>query len=143
MGQSCCSVVLIVTGAGLEPSRVTESLAMEPTQTWLRGERRGFTRADGTMHLFTSTHEQSGWKCPVSPLLRDASLQEQFASWVSALRPLAGALKALRADGHAVELSCFATTSENLALPCALLRELGEWGIDVDITFSSPPSAGS
>ena len=84
--EHCCSVTLIVVGDDLEPEVVTSTLGWPPDQSWRRGERKRFTRPDGTERVFDSVHDWGGWKLFTADDERGRSLQDQVAAWLERLR---------------------------------------------------------
>jgi len=116
---------------------VTSVFGWEPHQSWRRGEQKRFVRPDGTECVFDSVHESGGWKRFNNEDERTRSLQDQFVSWMNRLRSKGEPLRRLLKRGWEVEFNCFATTSECLVLPVALLEELARLGIGMDFTFSA------
>jgi hypothetical protein len=141
--EHCCSVTLVVVGDDLEPEVVTFTLGWPPDKSWRRGERRRFTRPDGTERVFDSIHDRGGWKNFTAADERERSLQDQVATWLERLRLKAQALRRLHDRGWEVELDCFAATSESLDLPVTLLGELAGLGIGLVLTFSAGGDAGA
>ena len=134
--EHCCSVTLIVVGADLEPEVVTSTLGWSPDQAWRRGERKRYTRPDGTERVFDSVNDQGGWKRFPADDEGDSSLEDQVGAWLERLRPKGQALRSLHDRGWEIELNCFAATSEGLELPAAVLGELGGFGVGLALTFS-------
>jgi hypothetical protein len=132
----CCSVRLIITGGDLDPDAVTAALGMEPDKSWRRGERKGFTRTDGSVRQFDSIHEEGGWTRRVPDRYRDEPLDRQLILWVARLHELSDALRALRRRGWVIELDCFAATSEVVVLSHEDLRGLADLGIDLGLTLA-------
>jgi len=133
----CCSATLRVVANDLDPDIVTTALGWPPDQTWRRGERKRFMRADGTERVFDSVHDAGGWARFGLADERASPLQDQVAAWLNRLRGKGPALQRLRDRGCEVELDCFAATSEYLHLPVALLAELATLGVDLAVTFSA------
>jgi hypothetical protein len=140
--EHCCSVTLIVTGDDLEPDVVTSALGWPPDQSWRRGERKRFTRPDGTERVFDSVHDWGGWKLFTADERR-RSLQDQVAAWLERLRVKAQALQSLRDRAWAVELDCFAATSECLELPATVMGNLAGLGVGLALTFSAAGDASA
>jgi hypothetical protein len=141
--EHCCSVTLIVVGNDLEPEAVTSALGWHPDQSWRRGERKRFTRADGAERVFDSVHEWGGWKLFTADDERGRSLQDQVAAWLERLRVKGEALQSLRDRGWEVELDCFAATSEYLDVPATVLGLLASLGVGLAFTFSADGNAGA
>jgi hypothetical protein len=139
----CCSVTLIVVGDDLEPEAVTSALGWNPDRSWRRGERKRFTRPDGTERVFDSAHDWGGWKLFAADEERERSLQDQVAAWLERLRVKGPALLDLRDRGWGVELNCFAATSECLDLPVTVLGELARMGVGLALTFSADADANA
>jgi hypothetical protein len=139
----CCSVTLIVVGDDLEPEVVTAALGWNPDQSWRRGERKRFTRPDGTERVFDSSHDWSGWKLFAADDEREQSLQDQVAAWLKCLRVKEPVLLDLRDRSWEVELNCFAATSECLDLPVTVLDELARLGVGLALTFSADSDANA
>jgi hypothetical protein len=135
--EHCCSVILIVVGDDLDPEVVTSSLGWRPDRVWLRGERKRFTRADGTERFFDSVHDRGGWKLFAADDERGLPLQGQFAAWLERLRVKGQALRRLLDRGWEVELDCFAATSECLDLPATVLGELASLGVGLALAYSA------
>jgi len=135
--EHCCSVTLIVVGDNLEPDVVTFALGWPPDQSWRRGERKRFTRPDGTERVFDNVYEWGGWKHFATDDERKQALQDQVAAWLERLRGKRQALRSLCERGWEVELDCFAATSECLAVPALVLGELAELGVGLVLTFSA------
>jgi hypothetical protein len=135
--EHCCSVTLIVVGDDLDPDEVTAILGMPPDRSWRLGERKCFTRPDGTTHYFDSVNDQGGWKRFIPEGDRARPLQEQLAVWVDRLRDLTAGIAQLRQRNWEVELDCFAASGEFVFLPYRTLTKLGQWGIDLALTMSS------
>jgi len=131
------SATLVIFGGAFEPSVVTRMLGWEPSQAWRKGDRRSFTRADGTEHFFDSHHEWSGWKLWLDEPQTQRDLLEQLQYWAELLRPKAANIRNLRDQGTTVELNCCVNTSGSAVahVPSALQAEFGAWGVDLDITF--------
>ena len=139
----CCSVTLIVVGDDLEPEVVTSALGWNPDRSWRRGERKRFTRPDGTERVFDSAHNWGGWKLFAADGERERSLQDQLAAWLERLRVKRPALLGLGDRGWEVELNCFAATSECLVLPVTVLGELASLGVRLALTFSADADASA
>ena len=137
--RHCCSVRLIVTGSDLDPDAVTAALGMEPDRSWRRGERKSFTRRDGSVRQFESIHEEGGWARRIPDRYRDEPLDRQLFLWVARLRELSDALRALRQRGWIIELDCFAATSEVVVLSHEDLGGLADLGIDLGLTLACGP----
>jgi hypothetical protein len=135
--KHCSSVTLIIVGADLEPEVVTSILGWPPDKSWRRGERKRFTRPDGTERVFDSVHEWGGWKHFTADDERGQSLQGQVAAWLERLRIKGPALRSLHDRGWEVELDCFASTSECLDLPPIVLSELASLRVGLALTFSA------
>jgi len=131
-----CSSTLIVVGDDLDPEGVTSILGMEAHESWRRGDRQSFTRPDGTILLFKSSHDQGGWKHRIPGRYRDRPLSEQVSLWRARLGGLGDAIRSLRGRGWEVELDCFVSGSEILFLRNAELQELSGLGIDLILTFA-------
>ncbi|MDB5310482.1 MAG: hypothetical protein JWO38_4684 [Gemmataceae bacterium] len=134
--EHCCSVTLIVVGDDLDPEVVTTALGWPPDQSWRRGERKRFTRPDGTERVFDSVHDRGGWKLFTAGDERGRSLHGQVAAWLERLRVNGQAFRHLRDRGWEVELDCFAATSECLGLPATVLGEFAGLGVGLALTFS-------
>jgi hypothetical protein len=104
------SVTLIITGEALEPSRVTSSLALEPDQTWRKGESK---------RIGNDVHEWSGWKKFLPEAVREQALDVQLAHWADLLEQRIGALNELTGEGHQCVLSCFITTDATASIVIA------------------------
>ena len=137
--RHCCSVRLIVTGSDLDPDAVTAALGMEPDRSWRRGERKSFTRRDGSVRQFESIHDEGGWARRIPDRYRDEPLDRQLFLWVARLRELSDALRALRRRGWIIELDCFAATSEVVVLSHEDLGGLADLGIDLGLTLACGP----
>jgi hypothetical protein len=135
--ESTQSSTLVIIGAALDPSAVTASLKWQPWQSWRKGERKSFVRADGTRHVFDSTHEWGGWKLLIPDLWRDRELTDQLQYWTKTLKPKAQELRSLQEGGATIELNCCLITSAGttLRVPAEVQRELSALGVDLDITF--------
>jgi uncharacterized protein DUF4279 len=83
--EHCCSVTLIVVGDDLEPDVVTSTLGWPPDRSWRRGERKRFTRADGTELIFDSNNDWGGWKLFTTDDERGRPLQDQVGAWLERL----------------------------------------------------------
>lgn len=141
--EHCCSVTLIVVGDDLEPEVVTSTLGWPPDQSWRRGERKRFTRPDGTERVFDSVHDWGGWKLFTANDERGRSLQDQVAAWLERLQVKEQALRCLHDRGWEVELDCFAATSERLDLPATVLGALAGLGVGLVLTFLAGGDAGA
>ena len=137
--RHCCSVRLIITGSDLDPDAVTAALGMEPDKSWRRGERKSFTRPDGSVRHLESIHEEGGWARRIPDRYRDEPLDRQLFLWVARLRELSDALRALRRRGWIIELDCFAATSEVVVLSHEDLGGLADLGIDLVLTLVRGP----
>lgn len=135
--EHCCSVLLIVTGEDLDPDVVTAGLGLPPHKAWRRGERKRFTRPDGSELLLDSIHEQGGWKHLTPDKDINSSLQDQITAWLECLADKRQALRYLSNRGWDIELNCFAATSEYVYLHVSVLNELVDLGIHLSLTFSA------
>src|SRR5262249_49650436 len=104
--EHCCSATLIVVGDDLEPAVGTTTLGWSPDHSWRRGERKRFTRPDGTERVFDSVHDWGGWKLSIADDEKGLSLQDQVAAWLDRLRGKRQALQRLRERCWEVELDC-------------------------------------
>jgi hypothetical protein len=135
--KHCCSVTLIVVGEDLDPDEVTAILGLEASQSWRRGERKSFVRADGSVLYSDSIHERGGWKHFLPDRYREnRPLSEQLFLWLARLRRHVDAVKRLTERGWKVELDCFAIGNEVLVLDNSDLREIAELGVDLALTLS-------
>lgn len=138
-GKRCCSatVTLIATGVDLDPDHVTELLKHSPDQSWRRGERKSFTRADGTVRQFESVHADGGWKWFLWKDTPGESLEVQIEKCLSILESRADALRMLSEQGHDLELNCSegSTCSVGVNLSNVTLRRLAKMHLDLDISI--------
>jgi hypothetical protein len=138
--EHCCSVTLVVVGDDLEPELVTASLGWYPDQSWRRGERKRFTRPDGTERVFDSVHDWGGWKRLAADEERGQSLQDQVSAWLERLRGKGQSLQSLRDRGWEIELDCFAASSECLHLPATVLGKLACLGVGLALNVYTGPA---
>lgn len=136
-GKICCSATLIATGADLDPDRVTELLKLTPDQTWRRGERKSFTRADGTVRQFDSVYADGGWKCFLTNDIADEALEAQMEKCLLVLESRADSLRKLSEQRYDLELNCYegSTCSVGLTLTKDTLAQLAKLHLDLDISI--------
>jgi|GEM_PF-3450277 len=132
------STTLMVLGGDLIPQRVTELLGLEPSQSWLRAERRSFVRNDGTIHYFDSVHEWGGWKCLVPDDKKGIELTEQLEWWCELLVGREPALRELEAQGYWLRMDCFvgASGSATIEVSADLQKRLSRLRLNLTICFS-------
>jgi hypothetical protein len=135
--ESARSATLFLLGEGLEPDDVTMRLSIEPSQAWRQGERKAYTRADGTRRVLDSKHEWGGWKAFAPLDVLALPLEEQLAYWVTTLESKRSALRGMVQAGCSVGLDCCAVASEpeSITLSPELLESLGTLGLDVTVTY--------
>jgi hypothetical protein len=138
------SATLIIYGGDFEPSDITKSLGLHPTQVWKKGERKAFTRIDGTRLVFDSIHQSSGWKMWLEEPQNDRPLADQLEHWRNLLAPVSAELRAVSDQGLTVELNCFVTTDTitTLRISPALQAAFAAMGIHLDITLTATAIVG-
>jgi len=133
------SATLIVLGHDFDPAAISSVLGWQPSQAWRKGDRKTFSRADGTQGVFDGVHEWSGWKLFLQEPWRSCPLSEQLEQWAASLGERATALEQLRRGDVSLELNCCVVTDATavLVVPPTLLARLAALGVSLSITFYS------
>jgi hypothetical protein len=129
------TALLIVLGRNLNPDRVSRLLAIQPDQTWRRGERHSFKRKDGSIRQFTSRHGRGGWKASLKGGARKRSLPAQIRFWCERLTAKRSAVHELQQLGYSVLIDCCASAPDFIHFDAKLHRQLAELNVGLDITF--------
>lgn len=129
--------MLIILGDDLDPVMVSRAMALEPFQTWRKGERKELTRRDGSKKVFDSRHEWGGWKRLGAPEHRNMPLEAQLRAWCDALHPKIDAIAKLKAAGLRCALNAFIMASKvaTIRIPENLQRDLAGLGLELEIDF--------
>ena len=124
---------LMILGDDLDPTFVSRSLKLRPSQSWRRGEPQSIRGVS-----LESTASWGGWKKFLPPSQKPRPLPSQLRYWVRTLRGRERALAKLAASGYWCSLDCYvgSDTTASLVLPVDLQRSLGVLGLDVRISVS-------
>ena len=88
--------------------------------------------------VFDSIHEWGGWKLWAFEELRQISLKAQLDHWLQILVERAAEIKQFKENGLEITLDCTLTTKVYcLYLPAELQAQLGELGVDLEVTVYS------
>lgn len=122
---------LSIMSEELEPEKITEFLATQPTRCWRKGETiatsAGYGPAAG-----------GGWfiySCEV----KSRSVTEHFDWLVSKVCSLAAQLVCLQNDGYWLSICCTMSSPKQLVsftIPAKTPRSLAELGLEVDFTVA-------
>lgn len=131
----------------IDPSRITETLGIEPQHTWKAGD----PRRDATGGELGGLYRESYWmgRLMDEPQLESGrlSVESVLMQTLAQLRRSHAFLQQLTSDGGIAELqvSLFARDSFRLDLPAEALALLGRLGLAVAFDFHphSPHSAAS
>lgn len=130
--------MLVILDYDLDPDQVSEVLSLVPSQAWRKGEKKKYTRWDGTVVVFDSIHEWGGWKLWLSGELKQIPLDAQLNHWLQILNERSAEIKQLKENGFEITLDCTLTTRVHcLHLPAVLQARLGELGVDLEVTVYS------
>lgn len=129
-------VLFVISGDDFDLDQVSLALKWTPWQTWKKGEKRSFVKQDGTIHYFEGTHENSGWKLLSEHHIQNSSIEEQLEYWLHRLEEKREAIEWISRSNLDMELVCATFDDcETMNLNSALLRGLGNLGIDIEIIF--------
>jgi hypothetical protein len=127
------SVLLIVTGRSLDPTRVTALLRMRPFQTWRRGETR---RIGG---VTVSPPLESGWKAGVPASARARPIEDQLKWWVRRLAPVSSIIRRLQTERCYCRLSWYMVTEAtvSIVIPNEFQRALAKLNLHWEISMAA------
>jgi hypothetical protein len=122
------STHLRVTGIDLDPTLVSELLALEPDTTWRRGDAK---------RVGNGVHEWGGWKKRLAGQQAGDPLAQDLRLWLTLLDGRQTVLRDLRASGSQVVVDCFISVSSAalIELDAELLREFSSLGIKIEIAI--------
>jgi hypothetical protein len=129
----------------IDPSRITQTLGIEPQHTWKAGDRR-CDPAGGTLE---GTYRDSYWmgRLMDEPKLSSVrlSVESVLLQTLAHLRRSQGFLEQLHADGGVAELhvSLYAREAFRLELSDETLGLLGRLGMAVALDVQPSPSPGA
>jgi hypothetical protein len=141
------TVSLRIRHPNIEPSRITETLGIQPQHTWKAGERR----RDPACGDRTGAYRESYWmgRLMDEPQLssRETSVESVLLQTLTQLRRSQPFLEQLNADGGAAELSVSLLAHEDfrLELSADSMALLGRLGLSVALDvqphapFDAPP----
>lgn len=128
----------------IDPSRITQTLGIEPQHTWKAGD----PRRDSAGAALEGTYRDSYWMGPLmeEPKLSSArlSVESVLLQTLAHLRRSQGFLEQLHADGGVAELhvSLYAREAFRLELSDETLGLLGRLGMGVALDVHPSPSPG-
>ena len=124
-------VTLMILGEDLDPTVVSQTLKLRPSQSWKRGAPQSLKGV-----ALDSTHSWGGWKKFLPPSQKARPLPAQLRYWVRTLRGRERMLAKLAASGHWCTLDCYVGTdaTASLILPVDLQRSLSALGLDLRLS---------
>jgi Domain of unknown function (DUF4279) len=127
------SVLLIITGRSLDPTRVTALLRMRPFQTWRRGETR---RIRG---VTVSPPLEGGWKARLPASARARPIEAQLKWWVRRLASASSTIRGLQTERCYCRLSWYMLTEATVSIliPNELQRALAKLNLHWEISMAA------
>ena len=129
------SLFLQVLGNDLDPERVSKAMGLRPSQSWRRGDRKGFVSRDGKNHWFRSKHKWGGWKVFFQSPKTESALIQKMTAVAKRLSKRKAKLCALAEDGHMIYLISLVQDVSSIVIPPSLHKRLGELHIHLQIDF--------
>ncbi len=137
-GGKWSRATLSVFSTSLSVEDITRRLDLQPTSTHAKGEPRGFRRADGSVDP-TNAWSESAWHL-ISPLGREANLEEHIKWVLYAIEPRSTSMNTLRTECR-VRLFCgFASHGGQggFALQPETLARISKLGLSLELDLYPP-----
>jgi hypothetical protein len=126
---------------GVDPSRITQALAIEPQHTWKAGDRRRGPAGEELEGVYRETYWMA--RLMEEPQLSSSrvSVESVLLQTLAQLRRAESFLRQLDTDGGLAELyvSLFAREDFRLELTAQTLALLGRLGLAVALDVHPPP----
>ncbi|MBA4148067.1 MAG: DUF4279 domain-containing protein [Verrucomicrobia bacterium] len=116
------SATLMILGDDLVPEEVSRALALNPDQSWVADEKRGW----------------GGWKLFIHPEGKNLPLEEQLAFWCRTLAERKTSIVELKEKGYmcALDLFVITATTASIILSSELQRQLAELGLELRVSIA-------